>query len=211
MIANHIHDALDQVDRLRRFVLEKKNFQGYSGKARIAGGVVAILGSFAIYAYHLPDDPYRHFYAWCGVLAIALVLNYGALLLWFLRDSAAKREIMNLLPAFDAVPALAVGACVTVALPLRGDFSLLVPLWMFLYGLVHIPYRLNLPKHIYLVGLFYIACGAGLLFFPQPFTNPWPMGVVFCIGEVAGGVVLMKNRRNGKSRPVTARRYENEP
>ena len=195
MIANHIHDALNQVDRLRRFVLEKKNFQGYSGKARIAGGVAALMGSFAIYAFHLPDNPYLHFYVWCVVLASALVLNYGALFLWFLRDSEAKREVMNLLPAIDAVPALAVGAFITVALPLRGDFSLLVPLWMFLYGLVHIPYRLNLPKNIYLIGIFYIICGAVLLFFPQPFTNPWPMGIVFFIGELLGGVELMRARK----------------
>ena len=196
MIANHIHDALNQIDQLRRFVLEKKSFKGYSGKARIAGGMVAILGAVAIYGLKLPNDkPMNHFIIWCVVLAVALLLNYGALFLWFLRDSNAEKEWKNLIPAVDAVPALAVGAFITIAFPLQNQFNILVPLWMFLYGLVHIPYRLNLPRNIYLVGLFYIVSGGILLFLQEPFTNPWPMGIVFGIGETLGGIALMKNRK----------------
>jgi hypothetical protein len=192
MIANHIHDALNQIENLRRFVLEKKTFKGYSGKVRMAGGVVALAGASLIQVMQQPANPLQHFWVWCGVLAVALALNYGALFLWFIRDPAAKHEIMNLIPAIDAVPALAVGAFITVALPLHGEYNLLVPLWMFLYGLVHIPYRLNLPKQIYFVGIFYIICGAVLLFFPWPFTNPWPMGVTFFVGEILGGWALMQ-------------------
>jgi hypothetical protein len=195
MIANHIHDALRQVDKLRCFVLEKKNFKGYSGKARIAGGVAALAGAAAVHFFNVPDDPYFHFFVWCGVLTVALLLNYGALFIWFFRESESKHEIMELIPAFDAVPALAAGAFVTAALPLRGEFSLLVPLWMFFYGLVHIPYRRNLPKSIYMVGIFYIISGAAVLFCNVPFTNPWPMGVVFFIGETAGGIALINNRK----------------
>jgi hypothetical protein len=190
MIANHIHDALNQVGKLRNLILEKKNFKGYSGKARIIGGFIALLGAVTIYAFKIPDEPLHHLMVWCGVLLVSLVVNYGGLAVWFFIDPEIKRNFSKLIPAIDAIPALAVGGFLTVALPYHNQFELLMPMWMCLYGLVHIPYRLNLPKSNYYVGIFYILCGGVLLFFPQPFTNPWPMGIVFCIGETAGGISL---------------------
>ncbi len=194
MIANHVHDALRQVDRLRELVLDRRRFLGYSGKARVIGGVVALSGAAAIYAFRLPVDPWLHFFAWCGVLAVALILNYGGLFLWFAAGGGFRGELSRLAPALDAVPSLAVGAFATVALPLRGAFDLLPPIWMCLYGLTHVPYRLNLPRSNYYVGLFYISAGVLFLLWRQPFTNPWPMGVVFFVGEVAGGISLTRWR-----------------
>jgi hypothetical protein len=192
MIARHVHDALDQVERLRRFVLEKREFEGYSGRARMLGGVVALLGALSVEFFGVPRDALSVFIVWCSVLGVSLLLNYGALLAWFFRSGSGMRDFREIIPAVDAIPALAVGACLTVALPLKGEYWLLVPMWMFLYGLVHIPYRRNLPERIYLVGLFYIACGVWFLFFPKPFVNPWPMGLVFFLGEIAGGAVLSR-------------------
>jgi hypothetical protein len=194
MIANHVHDALKQVKKLRNLILDRKNFQGYSGKARISGGFFALSGAIAITLLKIPSDPYIHFCVWCCVLAISLTFNYGALFFWFIFDSEVRREINKLTPAVDAVPALAVGGFITIAFPYYNEYQFLMPMWMFLYGLVHIPYRSNLPKLNYYVGLFYILSGAVLLFFPQPFTNPWPMGIVFFVGESAGGFSLIKNR-----------------
>jgi len=37
MIANHIHDALRQVESMRAIALERARFRGYSGRARMAG------------------------------------------------------------------------------------------------------------------------------------------------------------------------------
>ena len=55
-----------------------------------------------------------------------------------------------------------------------------------------------LPRAISLVGLFYVFCGAACLFAPAlAFTNPWPMGLVFGIGELAGGAILYFNESRG--------------
>ncbi len=191
MIASHIHDALSQVGKLRNLILEKKNFKGYSGKARIVGGIFALLGAVVIETCNIPDNPLYHLLVWSCVLTLSLIVNYSGLFLWFILDPEVRRNVNKLTPAIDAIPALAVGGFLTIALPYHNQFQLLMPMWMFLYGLVHIPYRLNLPKGNYYVGIFYILCGAALLFFPQPFTNPWPMGIVFFIGEIAGGISLM--------------------
>ena len=194
MIANHIHDAISQVRKLREAVLDKRQFRGYSGPARMLSGVVALAGA-AVLAWLQPGTATGHLLGWGAVLVAALLLNYGALLYWFLRNPQVGRDPAMLQPAFDAIPPLAVGAAFTAACLLRGQYDLLVPVWMCMYGLAHIPYRNTLPRANYGVGLFYITAGAACLFWPGAmFTNPWPMGLVFFAGEMAGGIVLHVNR-----------------
>lgn len=195
MLTNHIHDAIDQVRRMQELVLAKRRFRGYSGKARILGGVAALTGAFVFNRPGFPATAEAHLAGWAGVLAVGLLLNYGALAAWFLRDAAVRRDWLQLKPAVDALPALGVGAVLSLGLVLRGHYDLLFGSWMALYGLVHVAYRQSLPRANYAVGVFYLLCGAYCLLAPHvDFTNPWPMGVVFGAGELAGGVVLYRNR-----------------
>jgi hypothetical protein len=47
----------------------------------------------------------------------------------------------------------------------------------------------------YAVGFYYLLCGIFfLLVNPVPFTNPWPMGIVFCIGELFGSYAFYQMR-----------------
>lgn len=194
MIANHIHDALKQVKKLQSLVLEKKNFEGYSGKCRLMGGCVAIIGGIIMANKNMPQSDTAFLIGWCIVLIISMLINYGGLFLWFLFSPEARRSLKRLLPAIDAIPALAVGAFASIALVIQQQYNLLPGVWMSLFGLVHIPYRNNLPGANYLLGVFYIICGAIFFIFPLPFTNPWPMGLVFFAGEMAGGLIFRKNQ-----------------
>jgi hypothetical protein len=64
-------------------------------------------------------------------------------------------------------------------------------MWMCLYGLAHLNARHSLPPRMVSVGLFYILCGGVFMLFPRvDFLNPWPMGIVFFVGEWAGGLAL---------------------
>jgi hypothetical protein len=152
-----------------------------------------------------PATPTAHLLGWGVVLAIGLTANYIGLLLWFCCLPAARRSWRELIPAGDAIPALAVGGGLSLALILHGDYDLLFGTWMCLYGLTHMPYRNSLPYANYLVGIYYLLCGGGLLVWPGvSFTNPWPMGIVFGAGELAGGCVLCKLNKE------TARDQEEE-
>ena len=195
MIANHIHDALKQIKKLQSLVLEKKNFEGYSGKSRMCGGVIALLGAGILAYAKIPETAEAHLIGWGIVLVVSMLLNYGGLFIWFLFSPEARRSLDRLLPAIDAIPALAVGGFASIALIIHQQYHLLPGMWMSLYGLVHIPYRNNLPGANYLVGIFYIICGSVFLIFPQPFINPWPMGIVFFTGEMAGGLIFHKDKK----------------
>ena len=134
---------------------------------------------------------------WRGtVLLVGVISNYAALVYWFLFDDNVRRNPLMLKPALDAIPALGVGAVVSLALILHGEFDLLFGVWMCLYGLAQVAYRNSMPKGIYRIGLFYLVCGVGCLLSPWvTFTDPWPMGLVFFGGETAGGWVLIQDHR----------------
>lgn len=211
MIAHHVHDALAQVHRLHDLVLEKRMFRGYSGRARILSGGTALAAAAALSSPWVPRTEPAHLAGWALALMVALLLNYGALAWWFLFDPTVRRNPRLVKPAIDALPALLIGALLSVALIMAGQFRLLFGVWMALYGLAQVAYRQSLPPGIYRVGIGYMLCGAVCLLAPcLTFTNPWPMGLTFFFGESAGGYVLLTEREGqegrgagGEGRPST--------
>ena len=194
MIASHIHDALAQVRRLQSLILEKRFFTGYSGRARIISGSVAFAGAVVLSSSFVPATNEAHLVGWGIVLTFALILNYASLIHWFLFNKEVSRDPIKLKPAIDAVPALAVGGVLTLAILAAQQYQLLFGVWMCLYGLSQVAYRRSLPQGIYIVGIFYILTGAVcLLWGGVRFVNPWPMALAFLVGELIGGSILIMN------------------
>lgn len=195
MGTHSIQDALTQVKQLQQVILERRRFKGYSGPARIAGGMTGLFG--AVFLSGLPSSAgtQAHLIGWGAVLAIGLLLNYTGLVCWFFQQDPDERSVNLLAPALDALPALGMGAIMTLALILQGQLQFLFGTWMGLYRLVHVSYRSSLPPANYWVGVWYMICGAVCLLWPDlRFENPWPMGLVFFIGETVGGCILYTQR-----------------
>lgn len=199
MIANHIHDALGQVERMKALILERRQFRGYSGTARMLGGGVALAVTLVLDRLPALQSPPRQLAGWAVVLTIALLVNYGGLAFWFLRHRGAAHSLSELRPALEVLPALTIGAALSVALVWREQYDLLFGTWMCLYGLAHMGYRHSLPSGIIGVGLFYQAAGIICLVTPTlTFMNPWPMGLVFFVGETIGGWILRTGGVSGQ-------------
>lgn len=195
MIANHIHDALAQVRVLQDMILETRMFKGYSGRARMASGALALAGAAVLSMGWVPATPNAHLLGWGIVLTLALAMNYGALAYSFFHDDCFTRNPRMLKPAVDAVPPLAMGAILSVALLSADRHGLLPGTWMGLFGLANVACRHSMPRENYAVGMFYVLCGAVCLLAPGvSFLNPWPMGIVFFAGEFAGGLILIARR-----------------
>ncbi len=202
MIAHHIHDALGQVDRMRDLILERRRFRGYSGTARMLGGGAALAATFVLDRTPALQTPALQLAGWAVVLTAALLLNYGGLALWFFRRAGGTHPWSELRPALEVMPALAIGAVLSLALVLRGHYDLLFGVWMCLYGLAHMGYRHSLPAGIIGVGLFYQAAGIVCLLLPFiTFMNPWPMGLVFFAGESVGGLILRSGATGEPAEP----------
>ncbi len=191
MIARHIHHALAQVQELQQKVLEKQRFKGYSGRARAVGGTVALLATILMTGTSYPKTTLAHVIGWGAVFVIAIFLNYGALTYWFLFDPTVKRDLRRLKPVLDIIPPILVGGILTLAILLHGHHEYLFGIWMCLFGLANLASRHVLPKSICFLGIFYMVCGSVYLLLPNlSFLNPWPMGIIFFVGEWIGGLIL---------------------
>jgi hypothetical protein len=194
MIANHIHDALGQVNQLRSLILERRRFAGYSGTARMLGGIVALLGAMILYRFSDLESVGVQLAGWYVILMLGLTLNFGFLAWWFVRNHFQQRRWSMLLPTLELFPGLLLGAVFTVVLVLREDVDLLFGTWMCFFGLAHMGYRHSLPRGILFVGLYYQVAGVCCLLLPQiSFLNPLPMGMIFFAGEIVGGWILRSN------------------
>lgn len=191
-IAVHIHDALIQVRDLRRAILEKQRFKGYSGRARVLGGVSAL--TMAMFLSSVGPSKPAVLLGWMVVLVLGLLLNYGALLYWFLSAPHVRRDPRHLRPVLAALPSLWVGGLLSFALLRARVFWPVYGVWMTLYGLANLSARDILPRAIGHVGFFYLVCGTVFLLTPEPrFENPWPMGIVFFVGEFLAGWILHRD------------------
>lgn len=191
MISNQIQNAISQVVELQHAIIYKQRFKGYSGRARAIAGTLALLMAGIMSLQSFPQKETAFVFGWGIVFLIGLLLNFGFLVHWFLFDPKVNRDFRRLKPILDAFPPFFVGAILTVTMILADEYQFLIGTWMCLFGLANLATRHVLPKKISMVGLFYITCGVFCLLSPYvTFTNPWPVGIVFFIGEWAGGIVL---------------------
>src|SRR5579871_1839804 len=110
----HVHQALAQVRELRRFVIEKQRFRGYSGRARAISGCLA-LGAAAWLSGRPGGGAGSALATWLSVAVVASAVNFGAVGLWFLSEPSAERHFSRLKPALEVLPALVAGAALTLA------------------------------------------------------------------------------------------------
>lgn len=202
-MASPVQRALAQVQILQQAVIDNQRFHGFSGPARCCGGFVALVAAAILAAPPLADRPELHVIGWGCVFALAVLINQGAMLHWFWNDPRVGRDWRRLRPVAELLPSIAVGGVLTMALLRAGQTQLLFGMWMVVFALTNLASRRVLPRSMAWVGLFYFLVGAVLLALPQlVFTNPWPMGLTFCAGELAGGLILHLDRTRHLADPT---------
>ncbi len=195
MPPTHIHQALAQIEELRRTILGNTRFTGFSGGARISGGLLCPFAALLFQSPSFPASPSWQALGWGGVCAAAVALNVGALAWWFLFSPECGRDIRKLAPAVDIVPPLLVGGALSAALMAHSAHNLLFGVLMSLYGIVNLAPRRALPRLMACVGLFYLCAGVACLLLPGVrVENPWPMALVFLVGETVGGLILISTK-----------------
>ena len=191
-----IHEALGAVRHLREALIEKQRFTGYSGPVRMTTGVFALVGAFILGSRDFPVNLRAHLIGWGVVFLLSSLANLGAIAHWFLNEPRVRKHPRRLKPVLDFFPPLIVGAVLTALFVSQRQFDALFGTWMCMFGLANLAGRLVMPRSICAVGLFYIAAGLVCLLSPVvTFENPWPMGLVFGVGELAGGMILYLDQR----------------
>jgi hypothetical protein len=194
-MSENYSDVLEQIRAVKHRLICSQVFRGYSGMARICGGFVALIAGLSI-ASSSSRQIETHIIAWGGVCGVAFSLNLGAVFWWKFKEQQKLSNFETLVPVIDVIAPLFVGAIGTFALIQSGMYDLLFGFWMCLYGLVHTASRHTCSRGIFYLGWYYIICGTFFLTVsPLPsFFNPWPMAIVFFVGEIIGGFLFLKNR-----------------
>ena len=193
MNEREVSAALAQVREMQTLVLDRQRFMGFSGVARMVGGVVVLLVAWILLVATPPVLRY-HLIGWGTVLVIGMVVNFSGLVYWIMKNRRWL-GVAEMWVVAEVVPALAIGAALSFALIRAGQVDLLFGSWMALYGLAHLSYRRNLPFPVYCLGLAYGAAGVFcLLWTGIHFTDPRPMGLVFGLGELFGGFMLFTSQ-----------------
>lgn len=194
----HIHQVLQDVSEIRRRLVSSGYFFGYSPTARFAGGAAALLGAALLSMLPAAYSPWTHFIGWGVVFAVAAPINYIALFSRhrFARDQLCREAVL------DPLLLILTGGAATAALAYEGAFGLLFALWMVFFGFANVAAKRNFSREVALVGYYYVAAGWVFLLVPlfHTFTNPWPMGIVFFVGESAGAYAFyLHNEKNKES------------
>jgi len=172
-----------------------QRFDGYSGTAAIVSGGVAVLAGLvqALVAPEPHDTPSRQAYLgiWLSCLGLALGINYGAILVWRLRNRGAQAGVQFRTVGMSIVPALAAGGVVTLALVQRGLDDLLPGMWCATYALGLFASRAMVPPRVVIVAVAFGAVATLLLL--QAHANSlawWIMPAAFGVGQIAIGYIL---------------------
>jgi hypothetical protein len=183
-------DALAQITEIRQHICRTEVFRACRWLTVGFSGAMAFVAA-AIQACYIPDPQRQlpqYLMLWIGAAALNVAV-IGAEI--FLRTRAA-RSIVTRETTRSAIeqflPCLIAGGAVTAVIVRRATEAawMLPGLWAVIFSLgMFATYRL-LPRAIFWVGMFYLACGAAALAGGRDGSalSPWVMGLTFGVGQL---------------------------
>ena len=194
-----VRQALADLAEVRGRLATVQRFDGYSGSAAIASGLVAVAAGIAQAVIapepHDPAGRQAYLVIWLSCLGCALAINYGAILAWRARNRGAQAKVQIRTVGMSIVPALAAGGVVTLALVLRGLADLLPGMWCATYALGLFASRAMVPRDVVIVAVAFGAAATVLLLAPH--IHPlawWIMPSAFGLGQIAIGAIVRFDR-----------------
>src|SRR5579863_6567468 len=193
-----VERALADLQEVRDRLAACQQFRGYSGPAAAASGAVAILAGavqfFLVPAPTSAADERTYLIIWFACLAFALLLNYGALWIWYVRTVGRQERSGARSAGVTLLPAVALGAVLSLALILRGSVGLLPGIWYACYAVGLVASRSMVPKGTGMLAAAFGIGGTLLLLWPSN-TLPlawWVMPLGFGAGQIYIGWLLAR-------------------
>jgi hypothetical protein len=197
--------ALADLEEVRDRLAACQQFTGYSGPAAIASGIIAVVAGLiqaTIVSNPASEAGSRAYLAvWFTCLAIALVLNYGAIAIWYSRTRAHQDRSGARSAGLTLLPAILLGAVLSVAMILHQAVSLLPGVWYACYAVGLFASRSMVPKGTTPVAALFAAGGLLLLLWPDQRAplEWWVMPLGFGLGQAYIGALLLQESRVGSA------------
>ena len=193
-----IERALSDLEEVRERLRRVQRFEGYSAAAAIASGFGAVLAGYVQWQVaplpRMPGALHQYVTIWMTCLAVALLLNYGAVVIWIWRNRGPGARSRFRSAARSIAPSVVLGGLLTLALIDRSAYSMLPGTWFALYSLGLFASRGAIPESTFPITLGFVALAA--LFLVTPLQNValawWVMPFGFGIGQIGIGWLIWR-------------------
>jgi hypothetical protein len=198
--------ALTDISVIREQLAQSTEFQGYAPATLAVTGMFALLVA-AAQGLWLPESAtnMRLFIAlWVGTAAVCVVITAIETLRSSRRAHGGFATAMLLSALEQFVPAIVAGGLLTVALleVAPQDLWMIPGLWHIVFSLGVFASRRFLPRAVFWVGVWFLACGLACLALAAPtHTNsPWAMGIPYGVGHLLVAGILQYRHQAELSR-----------
>ncbi len=190
--------ALADLEEVRTRLAAVQRFRGLSGGAALASGVAAIAsGLIQFTSVPHPDTAgagTRYVAIWIACLACSLAANYGAIVLWYVKNWSVRSRVELKTVGMTILPSIVAGGLFTTVFMLRGELGLLPGMWCLCYALGLIASRKMAPPGIGWIAALFAASGAALLFAPGNNALAWwVMPATFGVGQIVIGALVSRD------------------
>jgi hypothetical protein len=195
-----LNRALTDISVIRGQLARDMEFRGYGPVALAATGLLALVvaGAQALWLQDAAAQIHLYVGLWVATAAVSLVV-IGSETIQRTRRAHGNLAVPMLQSAVEQfLPAIVAGGLLTVALLRVAPSSLwmLPGLWQIVFSLGVFASCRFLPRPMFLVGIWYLACGLGCLaLVPSELRlSPWVMGVPFGVGQLMVARFLNRSR-----------------
>lgn len=192
-----LQQALAEIQSIRSHVARGTEFRGYGPASIAASGVLALLVAAVQapwMARHPNSDIVDWLAVWAGTAAVSLLLSGLETLVRARREHRGFVREMIQSAVEQFLPALMVGSLLTVVLVRISpqDCWMLPGLWQLIFSLGVFASCRFLPRHMFAVGVWYLATGLFCLAAAGATRtlSPWLMGIPFGVGQLMVAAVL---------------------
>jgi hypothetical protein len=190
-----LREALAQISEIHAQIARTEVFRGYRSFTVALSGLFAV-GAAVLQPLLVPlpaADVGGYLKLWVGA-ALASMAAAGAEMWHRARQSRSPMaRRLTWLAIEQFLPCVAAGFVATAAIVAKAvELAWILPgLWFLLFGLgIFASFRL-LPRQVFFVGVYYLACGGLCLGAgPERALQPWTMGLSFGVGQLFAATIL---------------------
>ncbi|MFY9631323.1 MAG: hypothetical protein WAJ94_06905 [Candidatus Cybelea sp.] len=196
-----LQQALSDLAEVRDRLAQLQRFEGYSAPAAAASGIVAIVASLVQRKLApmplAPESQHTYLLIWFSCLAVALLLNYGAVTAWLIKHRAPGARSRFRTAAISIAPSIVLGGALSIALIDHGAHSLLPGTWFAFYAIGLFASRGSIPTSTIVVTAFFALLALAFLITPLVAVALawWVMPLGFGAGQLVIGYFIWVDRR----------------
>lgn len=191
--------ALADIAEVRERLGHVQRFKGYSGIAAITSGAFALacgpLQAMLVPRVQTVHEGHLYFALWFACCAASILVNYGAIAHWYVNDATARERWQTATVGLSIVPALILGAMLSVAFLRANLYAYLPAVWYGCYGVGLFASRTMVPRAVVPIAAAFLIAGVLLLFVPPSIAlSGWVLSLGFGVGQILIGVSVMRER-----------------